>query len=367
MSPTAAGRAYRALLRLGPRRLRERHGAEMEELFLERWSRTRGVRLSLWTGAVIDLAGARARGWRRAGGRSSERRTRTRRTDMIGHDVRFALRSLLRQRLAGALVVAMLALGLAANVAVFGLINGLFLRPLPFPAPERLVYVNERAPRWNLDVVGINYPDLDQWRREQKLFEAIAYYDTASFNASDGTNALRLEGAQVTYDFAAALGVTPVLGRFFTAEEDRPKGPQVVVISHGFWQDRFGGDRDVLGKAVRLDGVARTVIGVMPRGVDFPGGARFYVPLALEVDNDGQSYSGHGIGRLKPGVTAAQGEADLLRAHQPIWDARDKEKIVSPTPSRCAKSWCATSGRAPARWPEPWACCSSSRARTSRA
>ncbi|MFI4944839.1 MAG: ADOP family duplicated permease, partial [Burkholderiales bacterium] len=98
----------------------------------------------------------------------------------------------------------------------------------------------------------------------------------------------------------------------------------------GLWQDRFGGERDVLGKALRLDGVARTVIGVMPRGVDFPGGVRVYVPLAAELRNDGQSYSGNGIGRLKPGVTAAQGEADLLRTQQPIWDARDKERVVSP-------------------------------------
>ena len=79
------------------------------------------------------------------------------------------------------------------------------------------------------------------------------------------------------------LGVKPILGRFFTAEEDRPKGPQVVVLGYGFWQDRFGGERDVLGKALRLDGVARTVIGVMPRGVDFPGGVRLYVPLAAEL------------------------------------------------------------------------------------
>jgi putative ABC transport system permease protein len=330
VSPTAARRAYRALLRLGPRALRERHGEEMEALFMERWSQSRGASVSVWASAILDLARARLRDQRRAARRVWEPRTKARRTDMIGHDLRYALRSLLRQRLAGALVVAMLALGLAANVAVFGLINGLFLRPLPFPEPERLVYINERAPRWNLDVVGINYPDLDQWRREQRQFEAIAYYEGASFNASDGTNALRLEGAQVTHDFAAVLGVKPILGRFFTAEEDRPKGPQVVVISYGLWQDRFGGERDVLGKALRLDGVARTVIGVMPRGVDFPGGVRCYVPLAAELRNDGQSYSGNAIGRLKPGVTAAQGEADLLRTQQPIWDARDKEKVVSP-------------------------------------
>ena len=330
LSPQAARRVYRALLRLAPRGLRERHGAEMEALFLERWAETRGDSVALWARAAFDLAGARALALRRALERARPPGTRTRRTLMLGHDLRFALRSLLRQRLAGALVVAMLALGLAANVAVFGLINGLFLRPLPFPDPERLVYLNERAPRWNLDVVGINYPDFDQWRREQHLFEAIACYDTASFNASDGTNALRIEGAQVTHDFAAVLGVKPDLGRFFAAEEDRPKGPPVVVLGHGFWQDRFAGDRDVLGKTLRLDGVARTVIGVMPRGIDFPGGVRLYVPLAAEPQADGQSYGGHGLGRLKPGVTAAQGEADLLRTQQPIWDARDKEKIVSP-------------------------------------
>ena len=155
-------------------------------------------------------------------------------------------------------------------------------------------------------------------------FEAIAYYEGASFNASDGSNALRLEGAQVTHDFAAVLGVKPILGRFFTSEGFVPKGPQVVVISYGLWQDRFGGERDVLGKALRLDGIARTVIGVMPRGVDFPGGVRFYVPLAADYRNDGQSYSGNGIGRLKAGVTAAQGRArpaahaaaDLGRARQ---------------------------------------------------
>ena len=330
MSPTAARRAYGALLRLCPRALRERHGEEMEALFMERWSQSRDASASVWASAILDLARARLRDRRHAGRRAWEPETRARRTDMIGHDLRYALRSLLRQRLAGALVVAMLALGLAANVAVFGLINGLFLRPLPFPEPERLVYINERAPRWNLDVVGINYPDLDQWRREQRQFEAIAYYEGASFNAADGTNALRIEGAQVTHEFAAVIGVKPILGRFFTAEEDRPKGPQVVVISYGLWQDRFGGERDVLGKALRLDGVARTVIGVMPRGVDFPGGVRVYVPLAAELRNDGQSYSGNGIGRLKPGVTAAQGEADLLRTQQPIWDARDKERVVSP-------------------------------------
>jgi putative ABC transport system permease protein len=137
---------------------------------------------------------------------------------MIAQDLRYAVRTLVSQRFAGALVVAMLALGLAASVAVFGLINGLFLRPFPFPEPERLVYVQERAPRWNLDATGVNYPDFVQWRKEQKLFEALAVYDDASFNASDGTSAERIEGALVSHEFASVLGMPGRVNLRETAE-----------------------------------------------------------------------------------------------------------------------------------------------------
>jgi predicted permease len=249
---------------------------------------------------------------------------------MTGSDLRYAVRSLVRQRLATLLVIAMLALGIAANVAVFGLINGLFLRPFPFPEPERLVYINETAPRWNLEVVGINYPDFDLWRKEQRLFEALTLCDTATFNASDGANADRISGGMVTHDFPKVLGVQPILGRFFDADEDRWKGPPVMVIGHGLWQERFGGAPDVVGKTLRLDGVARTIVGVMPPEADFPGGVRLWVPRAGNPNQDGESYGGDGMGRLKPGVTVEQAQADLLRVQQAIWDTRDKEKIVSP-------------------------------------
>lgn len=335
MSPSAARRAYRALLRFAPRPLRERHAAEMEALFMERWQERRAGAwraLGVWASAALDVAKAapgavRRRSRRAPGGWGSRAHGRT---PMIGQDLRFAARTLLRQRLAGTLVVAMLALGLAASIAVFGLINGLFLRPFPFPEPERLAYVNERAPRWNLETTGVNFPDLEQWRRDGRVFESLAYYDTTSSNASDGASAERIEGASVTHDFATVLGMPLRLGRFFTAEEDRPGGPPVVVLSDGLWQERFGADPAAIGRTLRLDGVARTVVGVMPRGAEFPGGTRFFVPLGGDPNQEYQSYSGHVIGRLKPGVGAAEAEADLLRAQQPIWEARDKDRIVSP-------------------------------------
>ncbi len=134
-------------------------------------------------------------------------------------------------------------MAIAANVVVFGLVNGLFLRPFPFPEPDRLVYINETAPRWNLEVVGVNFPDFVQWRQGSKLFDGIALYDGESFNVSDGAGAERIEGARVTHDFAAVLGVRPILGRTFTPEEDRPKAERVVVINEGLWRERFDAAR----------------------------------------------------------------------------------------------------------------------------
>jgi hypothetical protein len=335
MSGDRAARLYRRLLRLAPPGLREKHAGEMEELFLDRLgeARSRGrvaVALVILQGAA-DLLGARAREARfRRLRREWPGPVPARRTLMLGSDVRYAVRSLLRQRLGTALVVAMLAVGIAANVAVFGLIEGLFLRPFPFPEPERLVYINEAAPRWNLEEVGINFPDLDHWQKEQRVFEALAFYDTASFNASDGANADRIAGALASHDFQAVLGLEPILGRFFTPEEDRKGGPPVVVIGQGLWKERFGGDPDVLGRTLRLDGVAHTIIGVMPGEADFPGGVRLWAPYRGDPNPEAQSYTGQAMGRMKAGVTPAQAQAELLRVHQDIWEARDKEKVVSP-------------------------------------
>jgi putative ABC transport system permease protein len=249
---------------------------------------------------------------------------------MVGSDVRSAWRALLRQRGASALVVVMLALGIAANVAVFSLVNGLFLRPFPFPQPDRLVYINTTAPKWNLDIVGINYPDFDQWRKDQKLFEAITIYQTATFTLADGSGAERLPGAFMTYDFPKVFGVEPILGRAFTPDEDKPKGPLVVVISAALWRERFGADRNVLGRTLRLNGRTHTIVGVMPAEASFPDEVKLWVPLAGDVAQPYPNYSGQGIGRLKPGVTPQQADADLKRAHQPIWDTRDTDRIATP-------------------------------------
>jgi predicted permease len=324
---------YRALLRLAPRSLREPHGAGMEELFSDHLAaaRARGslAVLAVWLRAIVDLAGARLAPRRRAYVPLTvfiDERT----AFMAGSDIRSAWRALLRQRSATLLVVFMLALGIAANVAVFTLVDGLFLRPFPLPNPDRLVYINTEAPKWNLDIVGINYPDFDRWRMDQKLFEAITTYRPEAFNLSDDSGAVRLSGQAITYDYPKVLGLTPILGRSFTPEEDRPKGPPVVMLSAALWKSRFGADPNIVGRAIRLNGVSRTVVGVMPAEAAFPDDAQLFIPLAGDPAQPYESYDGDGMGRLKPGVTVEAAQADLRRAHQPIWDAHDKDHTVTP-------------------------------------
>ena len=322
---------YRVLLWLAPERLRTRHADEMEAMFLDVLAGSRGTRdaMAVWLAALLDLLRARVHDTVRRRpsipGIPDERRT-----FMMGTDFNYTLRWLRRQKLSTSLVVGMLAVGMAANIVVFSLVNGLFLRPFPFPDPGRLVDINETAPRWNLEVVGINYPDFHQWRQANHAFAAIALYNTTSLNLSDERGADRIEGAAVTYDLPLVLGIAPLLGLTFSAEEDRPKGPPVVVIGEGLWQERFGRRADVLGRTLKLNGVAHRIIGVVPRAAEFPGKVRLWVPMAGDPNQTWQSYDGGAIGRLKPGISVSDAGKDLLRAQQPIWDTRDKDHIVSP-------------------------------------
>lgn len=329
----SAATIYRILLRFAPRRLRARHAADMQALFLDilggARQQGRGAAAAVWCAAIRDVLIARLLEPWRGGWRApvpSERKP-----SMFGSDLRYTMRWLGRQRFSTALVVTMLALGLAANVVVFSLIDGVFLRPFPFPHPERLVYVNETAPTWNLDVVGINYPDFYQWRPNVKMFEGLAIWDEVAFNLSEGGSVERIDGARVTYDFPSVLGIRPLLGRMFNADEDKPGGPPVVVIGEGLWNERYRRSHDVLGRTLKLNGVAHTIVGVMPAAAAWPANIRLWAPLAGDPAQPWQSYGYSGaIGRLKPGVTVADAEKDLRRAHQPVWDARDKPHVVSP-------------------------------------
>lgn len=322
--------AYRLLLRLLPRPLREAHGDEMaasiaHELTLAR-RRGRIAWYTVWLAAAWDvLRHAPREHWRRR-----HQRPRERSMSSLPADLRFAVRAFARQKGSTALILLTLVLAVAANVAVFVLLDGLFFRPFPFPDAGRLVYLNERAPKWNLEYVGINYPDYVQWRDHTSTIEAMALLMGTSVNVSDGATAERLPAAQITWNLPATLGVKPILGRTFTADEDGPRPRKVVLIDEGLWRSRFAGATDVIGKTLRLNSEGYTIVGVMPATMAFPDAARLWMPYGGDPNQSGQSYAGDGFARLKPGVTLDQARADLLRANAAVWAEHDTAHVVSP-------------------------------------
>jgi predicted permease len=302
--------------------------AAVYELLLER-GQGRAARRRVMLNALMDVV-------RRAPIEHGRRRyvaPERRESGMSGFmmELKQAVRGTIRQPALSALVVFMLALGIAASTTVFTLIDGLFLRPLPFEDPESLIHINTRAPRWDLEYVGINYPDFVAWQKESRVFESMALYDDADYNVSLGNEPERLHAMQVTRQYGEVLRIRPVLGRWFNAAEDAPKGPHAVVISEDLWRTRLGGKRDVVGRTLRIDSEPYTIVGVAPGEAAFPGATSIWVPYRGDPMQTWQAYSGDAVGRVKPGTTLEAARADLLRAHMSVWQRDgDNEHVVSP-------------------------------------
>ncbi len=254
--------------------------------------------------------------------------------DLFG-DLKIAFRRLIRQPGLSLTVVAMLGLGIGGNAAIFSILNGLFIRPLPFHEAERLVDLDETAPKWNLEFLGISYPDFHAWREQNRVFEGMAVWDRDSFNLSVQGSAERIEGARVTHDLASVLGIHPVLGRDLRAEDDRPGAARVALLGSGLWQRTFGGAPDILGKTLRLDGESYTVVGVLPPEAVLPDGAQLWIPLAADP-HEHRGWFLNGAGRLKGDVTLDRAREDLTRIHRAMVEARPANEITSPrvTPLR---------------------------------
>jgi predicted permease len=230
-------------------------------------------------------------------------------------DLRYGLRQLRRSPAFAAVAVITLALGIGANTAIFSLVNAVILRPLPYPQSDRLVWITEVVPALKAELAGS--ADYLVWRDQNQTLKGITAYDeSASFNMTGRGTPARVHAAQVSANFFPTLGVSPQLGRGFTAEEDRPNGPNTVILMHSFWEQYFGSDPDVLGKAVTLNATPYTVVGVMPATFRFPGEPEIQLltPLALNEAQEALRQMMrlvHIIGRLKPDVTVARALTDL--------------------------------------------------------
>lgn len=234
--------------------------------------------------------------------------------DTLLQDIRYALRKLLRAPGFALVAVATLALAIGATTAVFSIVNGVLLEPLPFRDPSRLVSVSsvDRGGK-SVYMSPLDYID---YRDGSRSFESMAHYSDASVNLTgSGVQPLRLSEARVGAEFFEVLGVRPQLGRFFAANEDAGDAPRVAVISDALWRSRFGADPGVVGRSVSLDDVQYTVVGVAEAGLRFPSRPDVWVPYAFQnYELDPESRGAHslsGIARVKPGVPIASASAEL--------------------------------------------------------
>jgi predicted permease len=233
--------------------------------------------------------------------------------DNLLRDFKFAMRQMVKNPGFAATAVLVLALGIGASVAIFAFVDAALLKPLPYANPNRLMSVNEssvESPRWPL-----SYPDYLDWQRLNKCFSSLTIYSGRGLLLHTPSGAEPVQGERVSGGFFQTLGVRPMLGRDFYPGENRPGGPNVVLLSYGAWLHRFSGRRDVVGQTVDLDNTAFTVIGVLPRAFSFApsGNAEFWIPInALSPHEHSRTfYDFVGIGRLRDGVSIAAARVEM--------------------------------------------------------
>jgi len=252
-------------------------------------------------------------------------------------DFRFALRQFQKSPGFTAVAVLTLALGIGATTAIFSVVNAVLFSPLAYPEPDRLVRIHESIPVRGVQRVPVAVANYLDWRAQGTVFTGMAIHQWTELNLTGLGEARRLKGSRVTSGLFPLLGVRPLLGRGFTAEEETRGKHFVVVISHDLWQRDFGGEPSVLGRSIQLDGDGYTVIGVMPAGFKYPArGLDLWVPAAFN-EFELRERGNHGWGvlaRLKPGVTQSQAATEMSgiagRIAAQYEDVRDFSAAVVP-------------------------------------
>ena len=247
----------------------------------------------------------------------------------LPQDLRYGFRVLAKSPAFSLIAILTLALGIGANTAIFSVVNGVLLNPLPFRQPEQLVSMFQKIK--NFDNGSISYPNFKDWQRMNTTFAGMAAYRSTGFNLSGNGEPERLHGGMISAGFFEILGVNPVLGRTFTADEDRIGANPAVMITEGLWQRKFGGRKDIIGQRMILDDVGRTIVGVIPsnfhlRIQNFQRGGPLndvYVPVGEYNEPKFYNERGSGwgldaIGRLKPGVTLQQAREDMERVSRDL-------------------------------------------------
>ncbi len=288
---------YDILLRLYPASFRNEYGQEMRGIFAQRRCQARGLGVpALWMTTIFEvLTNALAVHW-----------------DILRQDLRYTSRTLARTPGFTLTAILVVALGVGANTAVFTVTDFVLIRPLPFPQSERLVKLRERLPGYtDMELSPATYRD---WKRMSHSFEAMGAYVRNSMNLVGEGDPERLEAAAVTSDLFPLLGIQPMAGRMFTSDDERTGAPGRVLVSYGLWQAVLGGDANVIGRKVILDGAPFTVIGIMPRDFYFPSRTMdLWTPLQFPNDafQDRNDNYLDVVAKLRPGVTPEAARAEM--------------------------------------------------------
>ncbi|HYV98985.1 MAG TPA: ABC transporter permease [Gemmatimonadaceae bacterium] len=327
-------RAYAAGLGLYPRAFRDRFGDALEAAVIDRVRAARrsagasGAALA-WANVFIDLAltaaaerGSQvASGARRAAMLAGEvihpETTPGSRNAMNAflQDLRYALRGILARPGFSAVIIGTLALGIGANTAIFSVVEGVLLRALPYAQPGGIVHISHKG-----DFGSVSEGEFVDYRSGTRSLSKLAAFSFAEGNLTGDRDPERLRFARVSEDFFSILGATPVHGRTFSADENRRGGPRVTVISHGLWLRQFGGDSSIVGKTIRVNGGAFTVIGVMPRHFDYPDAeVAAWLPMRLNYDTlwSRNNHYLQLVGRLALGATPGVAATELMGMAKP--------------------------------------------------
>ena len=228
-----------------------------------------------------------------------------------GRDLRFVLRSLAKTPGFTATAIIVLAVGIGANTAIFSVVNTILLKPLNYPQPETLVQLVNVDPQGTDTAASV--PKLNIWLQQTNIFQHVAGYDEggAGLNLTGGDNPEQVQGVHVTADFFALFGAPVLAGRTFTAAEDSPNGGHVVVLSYGFWKRRFGGNPNLVGTSIQLDGQPFLVVGVIGRNFVTESGGDLWLPYQFDLNSQDLANYFAVAARLKPGITLQQANARL--------------------------------------------------------
>lgn len=233
----------------------------------------------------------------------------TTRFEELGRDLRYGLRTLVRNPGFTAVAVFTLALGIGATTAIYSVVDGVLLRRLPYPQPDRIVRLFELSSRGSrMSVADPNFADLYERNRSLEAFAQFGAWTRSVSGASEPTRAMT---ANVSREFFDAIGVQPVIGRSYVPEEQRIGAVPAVILGHGFWQNQLGSQPDLSAITLRVDDQTVRVVGVMPPGFDYPDGAQLWAPRELDGESGRTAHNYEAIGRLADGVTLERAREDV--------------------------------------------------------